>query len=58
MAMSVRPRAGWTHWEDLRQRLESVPEVQAAAPWVELEGMIRAGRDLKPVIVNGIDPEF
>lgn len=46
------------NWEDLRQRLESVPEVQAAAPWVELEGMIRAGRDLKPVIVNGIDPNF
>ncbi len=45
-------------WAALRERVESVAEVRAAAPWVELEGMIRAGRDLKPVIVNGIDPDF
>ncbi len=32
--------------------------VAAAAPFVQLEGMIQAGRELYGVLVHGIDPEF
>lgn len=43
-------------WRTLRDRVEQQPGVAAAAPVVEMEGMIQSGRDLEPVIVQGVDP--
>jgi len=45
-------------WRELVAAVESHPGVAAAAPLVEIEGMIQAGRELQPVLVYGIDPEF
>ena len=47
--------------EDWRQLVDDIQEeegVAAAAPVVELEGMIQAGRDLRAVIVHGVDPDY
>ncbi len=43
-------------WRALASEIEAEPGVAATAPFVELEGMIQAGRELKAVLVHGIDP--
>lgn len=43
-------------WQSVQQATESASGVEAAAPYVEIEGMIRADSALQSVMVNGIDP--
>jgi lipoprotein-releasing system permease protein len=43
-------------WPVLTDEIAAEPGVVAAAPFVSMEGMIRSGRALEPVIVHGIDP--
>jgi lipoprotein-releasing system permease protein len=45
-------------WRHLVAEVESHPGVAAAAPVVQLEGMIQSGRELRAVLVHGIDPEY
>jgi lipoprotein-releasing system permease protein len=45
-------------WRRLVADAEANPSVLAAAPFIELEGMIQSGRDLRPVVVHGIDPQY
>ena len=45
-------------WRELVDEIGAHPGVAAAAPLVEIEGMIQAGRELQPVLAYGIDPEF
>ena len=45
-------------WRALVASLQEQPGVAAAAPFVQMEGMIQSGRDLEPVLVHGVDPEF
>jgi len=45
-------------WRRLVEDVETEDGVAAAAPIVELEGMIQYGRDLRAVIVHGVDPEY
>ena len=45
-------------WRALRQEVAAEPGVAAAAPFVQMEGMIQSGRDLEPVMVHGVVPEF
>ena len=45
-------------WRGLRESVLQNPGIVAAAPYVQLEGMIKTGRDLQAVLVNGIDPEL
>ena len=45
-------------WRQLVDDVQAEQGVAAAAPVVELEGMIQAGRDLRAVIVHGVDPEY
>ena len=45
-------------WRQLVEDIEAEEGVAAAAPIVELEGMIQSGRDLRAVIVHGVDPEY
>jgi lipoprotein-releasing system permease protein len=44
-------------WPALISEVAAEPGVEAAAPFVSMEGMIQSGRDLEAVIVHGIDPE-
>ncbi len=45
-------------WQDVQALVEATPGVAAAAPVVELEGMIRTGRSLTAVLVNGVFPGY
>jgi lipoprotein-releasing system permease protein len=50
---------GRTHdWRKLVAEVEADEGVAAAAPVVELEGMIQSGRELRAVVLNGVDPEY
>ena len=63
---SVKATAGFvtgtdgvtSDWRQLVEDVEAEEGVAAAAPFVELEGMIQYGRDLRAVIVHGVDPEY
>ena len=44
-------------WPEIASIVSLEPGVAAAAPYVEMEGMIRAGSSLYPVMVNGVIPE-
>ncbi len=46
------------NWRALVDDISSEPGVAAAAPFVQMEGMIQSGRDLQAVLVHGVDPEF
>ncbi|MDJ0905554.1 MAG: lipoprotein-releasing ABC transporter permease subunit [Woeseiaceae bacterium] len=45
-------------WRTLQETVAAEPGVAAAAPFVQMEGMIQSGRDLEPVMVHGVVPEF
>lgn len=45
------------NWSQVQQRILAEPGVTAAAPLIEMEGMIRTGRSLNGVLVHGILPE-
>lgn len=47
-----------TDWQPVLDRVGGADGVVAAAPWIELEGMIRAGTSLRPLFVHGIEPGF
>ena len=48
---------GVSDWARVRDRIDSEPGVTAAAPLIEMEGMVRTGRSLNGVIVHGVLPE-
>ena len=48
--------AGNEDWVALRETVSSEPGVVAAAPFIEMEGMIQSGRDLVAVVVHGVNP--
>jgi lipoprotein-releasing system permease protein len=45
-------------WQTLQSEVLRAPGVAAAAPVIEMEGMIRSGRLLTAVMVNGVLPEY
>ena len=51
----TRP-GGLDDWRAVVETAVADPDVAAAAPLVQVEGMLRAGSDLQAVLVNGVDP--
>ncbi len=45
-------------WRTLVDEVEAEPGIAAAAPIVQMEGMIQSGRELKGVLVHGVDPQL
>lgn len=45
-------------WPALRKAVAGEPGVRAVAPFVEMEGMVRTGRTLKAVLINGVLPQY
>lgn len=43
-------------WQQLRRKMSAAPGIVAAAPVIEMEGMIRTGKSLTGVIINGVLP--
>ncbi len=56
---SVTAAGGVTpNWQRLVEEVSAEPGVRAAAPLVQMEGMIQSGRELHAVLVHGVDPRF
>jgi len=45
-------------WRELVGKVAAEPGIAAAAPFVQMEGMIQSGRDLQAVLVHGVDPGY
>ncbi|MDH4055749.1 MAG: lipoprotein-releasing ABC transporter permease subunit [Gammaproteobacteria bacterium] len=45
-------------WATLVGQVGSEPGVAAAAPFIQMEGMIQSGRDLVGVVVHGVEPAY
>jgi lipoprotein-releasing system permease protein len=46
------------NWQDVRQTMTARDDIVASAPIIEMEGMIRTGRSLTGVLVNGVSPAY
>ena len=46
------------NWRSLVDKVAAEPGIAAAAPFVQMEGMIQSGRELRAVLVHGIDPAY
>ncbi len=45
-------------WRTVRERMIDTPGVAAAAPVIEMEGMVRTGQQLTAVLVEGVRPRL
>ena len=45
-------------WRETRERVAGEAGIAAAAPLVNMEGMVQFEGRLEPVIINGINPEY
>ena len=52
------PAGQLSNWAGVRDQMLETDGVVAAAPFVSLEGMVRAGGDLRAVFVHGVLPEL
>jgi lipoprotein-releasing system permease protein len=56
---SVSSPSGRTEdWEALVDQVSAEPGVAAAAPFIQMEGMIQSGRELFAVMVHGVVPAY
>jgi lipoprotein-releasing system permease protein len=56
---SVTAASGMTEdWRTLVDEVSAEPGVAAAAPIVQMEGMIQSGPELFAVLVHGVDPQY
>lgn len=53
---AVYERGGITDWRELQSWLEDQPRIQAAAPFVQLEGLVSYQGKSEPVVLFGIEP--
>ena len=54
--VSISPNDVSLPWQDMRRDLVTNPEIQAAAPFVELEAMLANGRNLSGALLTGVEP--
>ena len=45
-------------WESLAAQVIDDEQVEGVAPFIELQGMLSANKQVKPVLVTGIDPRY
>ena len=45
-------------WQTLAERIRKQPDVQGVAPFLDLQGMLGRGEDLRAAMIRGIEPQF
>lgn len=55
---SISPQQVPLPWQQMRRAIVASPEIQAAAPFVELEAMLANGRNLSGTLLTGVEPGF
>ncbi|AFJ47473.1 lipoprotein-releasing ABC transporter permease subunit LolE [Shimwellia blattae] len=46
----------WQDWQGALKRIEKVPGIVAAAPYINFTGLVESGANLRAVQVKGVDP--
>lgn len=46
------------HWRELAERVRQEPDVVGVAPYLELQGMLGRGEDLRAALIRGIEPQI
>jgi len=54
----IEPEHGIAGWEALAERLKKHPEVTAAAPFINAQGLLSTGSAVRGVFVRGVLPEL
>ena len=47
----------WKGWPEVLTRVEKVPGIEAAAPYINFTGLIESGVNLRAIQVKGVDPQ-
>jgi lipoprotein-releasing system permease protein len=56
--VSLQPQEAISDWRGLVSAVEAHPDVVAAAPYVDLQGLLMARGNVLPVLIHGVDPQF
>ncbi len=46
----------WTNWSDALTKVENVPGIAAAAPYINFTGLVESGVNLRAIQVKGVNP--
>ena len=46
----------WTNWSDALTKVEKVPGIAAAAPYINFTGLVESGVNLRAIQVKGVNP--
>ncbi|ASV55018.1 Lipoprotein releasing system transmembrane protein LolE [Lelliottia jeotgali] len=47
----------WTNWSEALTKVEKVPGIAAAAPYINFTGLVESGANLRAIQVKGVNPE-
>ncbi|MGG1929038.1 lipoprotein-releasing ABC transporter permease subunit LolE [Enterobacter soli] len=47
----------WTNWSDALAKVEKVPGIAAAAPYINFTGLVESGVNLRAIQVKGVNPQ-
>jgi lipoprotein-releasing system permease protein len=47
----------WTNWSDALNKVEKVPGIAAAAPYINFTGLVESGVNLRAIQVKGVNPQ-
>jgi len=47
----------WTNWNTALTKVEKVPGVLAAAPYIQFTGLMESGANLRAIQIKGVDPQ-
>jgi len=47
----------WTHWSEALTKVEKVPGIVAAAPYINFTGLVESGANLRAIQVKGVNPQ-
>lgn len=47
----------WTNWNDALTKVEKVPGIVAAAPYINFTGLVESGANLRAIQVKGVNPQ-
>jgi lipoprotein-releasing system permease protein len=45
-------------WQPLAQRIRQQPDVEGVAPYLDMQGMLGRGEDLRAALIRGIEPQI
>jgi lipoprotein-releasing system permease protein len=45
-------------WQALAERIRREPDVEGVAPYLDLQGMLGRGEDMRAALIRGVDPEL